>query len=100
MIAVRFLPSAEVELLREVTYYSKGRTGTGVRFQAEAEVEAAVLRARGHPSGGAPSFKGTRSMLVKGFPFSVVYRPAAHEVLVVAIAAHRKRPHYWAERIE
>ena len=74
MIKVRFLPAAEIELLKDVAYYSKARAGTGSRFQAA--VEAAVSRAATHPLGGAPSFKETRSILVKGFPFSVVYRPS------------------------
>ena len=98
MIKVRFLPAAEIELLKEVAYYSKARTGTGIRFQAA--VETAVSRAATHPLGGAPSFKETRSLLVKGFPFSVVYRPSQQELLVIAIAPHRKRPHYWASRVE
>ena len=98
MIDVRFLPAAEMELLKEVAYYSRARTGTGVRFQAA--IEAALSRATTHPLGGAPSFKQTRSVLVKGFPFSLVYRPCASELLVVAIAPHRKRPQYWASRIE
>ena len=98
MTAVRFLPAAEAELLREVAYYSKARTGAGLRFQAA--VETAVARAAHHPLGGAPSFKETRSVLVKGFPFSIVYRPSAQEVLVVAVAPHRKRPQYWSSRVE
>ena len=98
MIKVRFLPAAEIELLREVADYSKGRTGTGIRFQAA--IQAAISRAVSHPLGGAPSFQETRSVLVKGFPFSVVYRPSKPELLVVAIAPHRKRPQYWASRIE
>lgn len=98
MIKVRFLPEAELELLKEVTYYSKGGSGTGVRFQVA--VEAAALRAAAHPLGGAPSFSETRSMLVKGFPFSVVYRPSNREVLVVAVAPHRRQPGYWASRID
>lgn len=98
MINVRFLPAAEMELLKEVAYYSKARTGIGVRFQAA--IETAVSRAATHPLGGAPSFKETRSVLVKGFPFSVVYRPSDRELLVVAIAPHRKSPRYWASRIE
>ena len=64
MIKVRFLPDAEIEFLREVEYYSKGRSGIGLRFQ-EA-VQAAVSRAARHPLGGAPSFKETRSALVNG----------------------------------
>ena len=98
MIKVSFLPAAEVELLKGVAYYSKARAGTGTRFQAA--VQEAVLLAARHPSGGAPSFKETRSVLVKGFPFSVVYWVSATELLVVAIAPHRKRPRYWASRVD
>ena len=98
MTQVRFLPAAEVELLREVAYYANARAGAGLRFQAA--VEAAVARAANHPLGGAPSFKETRSILVKGFPFSIVYRPSVHELLIVAVAPHRKRPQYWSGRVE
>jgi toxin ParE1/3/4 len=97
VIPVRFLPQAEAELLHEVEYYSNARAGTGVRFQAA--VEASLERAARHPLGGAPSPKGTRSMLVKGFPFSVVYRANELELLVVAVAPHRRRPGYWLPRI-
>ena len=85
-------------MLKEVVCYSKGRTGAGVRFQAA--IEAAVRLASHHPLGGAPSFKETRSVLFKGFPFSIVYRPSERELLVVAIAPHLKRPQYWAARVE
>jgi len=90
VIKVRFLPAAEIEFLREVAYYAKARAGAGLRFQAA--VQAAMFRAATHPLGGTPSFKETRSALVKDFPFSVVYRPSAHEVLVVAIAPSSKAP--------
>ena len=97
MNEVRFLPQAEAELLHEVEYYSSSRTGAGIRLQAA--VEAAVDRAARHPHGGAPSPSGTRSMLVKSFPFSVVYRATDNEILVVAIAPHRQRPGYWLNRV-
>lgn len=96
MTVVRFLPEAEIELLHEVAYYSEARSGAGVRF--EVAVEAAIERVRRHPLGGAPSDHGTRSVLIKGFPFSMVYRASAAEILVVAIAAHRRRPGYWLHR--
>lgn len=97
MIPVRFLPQAEAELLHEVDYYSNARAGMGVRFQAA--VEASLERAARHPLGGAPSPKGTRSVLVKGFPLSLVYRAGDAELLVVAVAPHRRRPDYWLPRI-
>jgi plasmid stabilization system protein ParE len=97
VIPVRVLPQAEAELLHEVEYCSNARTGTGIRFQAA--VEASIERTARHPLGGAPSPRGTRSVLVKGFPFSIVYRADERELLVVAIAPHRRRPGYWVPRI-
>ena len=44
--------------------------------------------------------KRTRRMLVKGFPFGIVYRVTDETVLIVAVADSRRRPEYWAERIE
>ena len=49
---------------------------------------------------GAPSFKGTRGMRVKGFPFNLVYRVEAERILIVAVSPHRRRPNYWAARVE
>ena len=95
---VRFLPAAEIEFLRELAYYSKARPGSAAKF--ETSVEAAAQMAVRHSQGGAPSYKGTRAFRVKGFPFSLVYRASEHEVLVVAIAPHSKKPNYWASRIE
>jgi len=97
VIALRFLPEAEAEFLHEIEYYSEARSGTGIRFQAA--VEAALERAVRHPLGGAPTGGSTRGVLVKGFPFSVVYRFTRDELLVVAVAPHRRRPGYWLPRL-
>jgi toxin ParE1/3/4 len=97
VIPVRILPQAEAELLHEVAYYSNGRMATGIRFQSA--VDASIELAARHPLGGAPSAKGTRSALVKGLPFSIVYRADERELLVAAIAPHRRRPGYWQPRI-
>lgn len=96
MIAARFLPAAEAELLKEIAYYSSAREGVGIKFQKS--VEAAISAAALNPKGGAPASRGTRSRIVKGFPFSVVYRANDVELLIVAIAHHRRRPDYWSNR--
>ena len=95
-MCVRFLPEAQAELLHEVEFYSQARAGSGIRFQAA--VEAAVERASHHPLGGAPSPHKTRSMLIKGFPFNIIYRSIGHDLLSVAIAPHRRQPGYWKAR--
>lgn len=53
-----------------------------------------------HPQGGAPPYKETRTFRIKGFPFSLVYRTTAMELLVVAIASHSKKPNYGAARVD
>jgi hypothetical protein len=94
---LRFLPEAQAELMHEIEYYSIARSGAGVRFQSA--VESAPEMSIRHPLGGAPSPRHTRSVLVKGFPFSVVYRADESELLVVAITPHKRRPGYWLARL-
>ncbi len=98
MIKTRFLPAAELELLAEMAYYSRARAGLGFRFQSA--IEGAVARACAFPMSGRPSAKATREMLVKSFPFNVVYRPGESEILIVAIAHQSRQPGYWLARIQ
>ena len=92
----RFLEPAHAEFLEGIAQYTALQAELGVRFQ-EA-VSLAVRLAVEHPDHGAPRSKNTRRRLVKGFPFSVIYRANATEVVIVAIAHQRKRADYWAKR--
>ena len=85
------------ELLHEIAYYEVKRPGTGRRFR-EA-VNAAFNLIRRFPTGGAPGPAGTRKTKVKGFPFTVVYRDDANEVVVFAVAPDRQQPGYWLARL-
>jgi toxin ParE1/3/4 len=98
VIKPQFLPDAEAEFLKEIAYYSDAREGLGIKFR-EA-VMAAVAKAVANPGSGMPSASGTRSRLLKGFPFSVVYRASDKEFLIVSVAHHRRRPGYWLRRIK
>ena len=96
MRRVVFHPEAERELSRELIYYSKGRPGSDTRFLAA--VEAATARAARHPLVGVPTCADNRSIRVRGFPFSVIYRHDAQVLTVIAISPHRKQPLYWVAR--
>ena len=98
MIKPQFLPDAEAEFLKEIAYYSDTREGLGIKFR-EA-VMAAVTKAVANPGGGTPSASSTRSRLLKGFPFSLVYRASDKEFLIVSVAHHRRQPGYWLGRIK
>ncbi len=96
-MSFRFLAPAEAELLEAISYYSSIKAELGLRF--EYEVTIAVRGAVSHPERGAPRSKNTRRWLVKGFPYAVIYRESAEEVLVIAVAHERRKPGYWARRL-
>jgi toxin ParE1/3/4 len=72
--------------------------GLEARF-ADA-VEAAIARAVAFPFSGAPGSKDTRRILVRGFPFAVIYRPEADGILVIALAHHSRQPEHWLHRVQ
>jgi len=94
----RFLPPAQAELLEGIAYYAAIEAALGQRF--EQAMASAVRHAVSHPERGARRSKNTRRWLVKGFPFSVIYRASPQEVVIVAVAHQRKLPGYWAQRID
>ncbi|MFO1267334.1 MAG: type II toxin-antitoxin system RelE/ParE family toxin [Rubrivivax sp.] len=98
MASFRFLPPAEAELLQQISYYSAIRPELGIRF--EEAVANAVRSAAAFPKHGAPRSKNTRRRLVAGFPFGGIYKELEDEILVVAVADGRRKPDYWAERID
>ncbi|MBA5639708.1 type II toxin-antitoxin system RelE/ParE family toxin [Duganella sp. LX20W] len=95
MKRARFLPQAREEFLAEVAYYNTARSGTGTQFVAA--VEAAVARALAFPLSGAP-LGPARRMMVRHFPFSIIYRDEAEGILVIAVAHRSRRPGYWRDR--
>jgi hypothetical protein len=92
----RFVAAARLEFLAEVVYYNEVQSGLGERFTAA--VEEAAARAVGFPLSGSPFRANTRRMIVKGFPFSLVYRPESDEIVIFAVAHHSRRPFYWQSR--
>ncbi|MDQ2916981.1 MAG: type II toxin-antitoxin system RelE/ParE family toxin [Pseudomonadota bacterium] len=97
MKRARFIALAREEFLTEVAYYDQVQPGQGSRFVAAAE--EATVRALAFPLAGAPSAPGARRVFLKGFPFSIVYRPEADGIVVFAVAHHSRLPGYWRSRV-
>jgi len=83
----RFLPAAQREYLVEIAYYDAQRKGDGGRFQRA--VERATSLALSSPLAGAPCAGEARKVVVRGFPFYVVYRPEATGIVVFAVVHTR-----------
>lgn len=97
MSRARFIAAARLEFLAEVIYYSEVEAGLGARFAAA--VEDACARALAFPLSGSPHRSSTRRVLVKDFPFSLIYRSESEGIVVFAVAHHARRPYYWQSRL-
>jgi plasmid stabilization system protein ParE len=92
----RFLAEARRELLGEVAYYENQRKGVGAQFRRAVEKAASLAVA--FPLAGSPCAAETRKIVVKGFPFFLVYRPEGTGIVVFAVVHTRRDPEYWLDR--
>ena len=97
MNRARFIAAARQEFLDEIAYYNEARSGLGLRYMAA--VEEAAARAVAFPLAGSPAAGGTRRVIVKGFPFSLFYRPEGNGIVIFAVSHHSRRPGYWLNRV-
>jgi toxin ParE1/3/4 len=93
---LRFHGEALAELVDQAVYYESKSTGLGERFAAE--VRAATEIAREFPEMGAPFKQNCRRVFPRKFPFSVVYRVLADEIVILAVAPDARKPDYWRRR--
>jgi len=100
-VKIRVLDEAEAELREAARWYERRVTGLGVRFtQAVVDGFTAIERQPliySRPPKVRTS-RDVRRLLLHGFPYAIVVKILATEVLVLAIAHGRRRPGYWRKR--
>ena len=97
------LDKAEEELIEAEKWYEKQRPGLGREFRtAIDEGMERLLKAplAASPIVNVPVSIGARRILVKRFPYSIVFIEHREDLWVVAFSHHRRRPGYWRERME
>lgn len=62
-------------------------------------MEACIERIATYPEVGTPHLLGTRRVLTRGFPFSIIYKAQEQQLVIVAVAHQRRKPEYWLRRI-
>jgi plasmid stabilization system protein ParE len=93
---VEFHPEAENEFLTAVSFYEESSPGLGERFSRE--VAQASERIAKFPQSGRQFGHRLQRVIVKGFPYALVYSVGGAGILVVAVAHLRRRPKYWQPR--
>ena len=90
-------PEALDELREAARFYDDRSSGLGDELVAEVERAFVVVAER--PAAGAPMRGGRRRVLLRRFPYAVIYRELPDGgVRVLAIAHLRRRPDYWRGR--
>jgi len=88
---------ARRELLEARDYYDEQRRGYGERFVEAVEREFELLlqfENIGKSVGG-----GVRRRTLSHWPYGVYYRLRGDELIIIAVAHHRRRPGYWRSRL-
>ena len=95
---VEIHPEAEAEAAVAAGYYAARNAAAARAFTVE--IDTAISRVQREPHVHPVHSHGTRRVLLRTFPFSVVYRFDVERILIVAFAHGSRRPGYWASRLE
>ena len=90
-------PAAQAEAEAAVRYYAQRNPSAAIAFAEE--LDAAISRIAVEPHIFLAHEFGTRRVLLRTFPFGVVFRLDDTTVLIVAVAHGSRRPGYWLGRI-
>jgi toxin ParE1/3/4 len=98
---LRIDAEAQAELQEAVLWYESRRTGLGLELLAE--VDEGIERIRKTPFQFArletmPDEQTIRRLLLRRFPFKLIYEVVEDELHVLAIAHTQRRPGYWKHR--
>ena len=93
---IEFHPLADRELSEAGEFYEAQADGLGADFVAEVERLLEVLAT--YPYIGRPAPTDLRTIPVRRFPYSLIYRVLPDVLRILAVAHHRRRPRYWAGR--
>lgn len=94
---VRLHPDAEHELAEAQDWYDQQRKGLGAEFRVC--IEEAVERIQRDPESYAVIHKGARQILVKRFPYSIIYRAEAQELVIYTVLHGSRHPDVWKRRL-
>ncbi len=97
MTSIVFLAPAEEEMPEAAEYYERRAPGLGREFLAEAQ--RTVRGIVENPQLGRVIRRPIRRRLMLGFPFGILYRVDAHEIIILAVMHLRRRPGYWVGRV-
>lgn len=96
MANVAFLPAAEQDYQEARSWYLARSAQAAAGF--EAALEVALRRVADTPEAFPPCDDRHRFYVLRRYPYSVIYRLDAGNVLVIAVAHARRAASFWQGR--
>lgn len=96
-MTARFLSVAEAEFSDAAAFYEDQDQGLGEIFIEH------IIRSIGYiernPLASPLIDRRVRKASLQKFPYSIIYYLSESELVIVAVAHHKRRPDYWHDRI-
>jgi plasmid stabilization system protein ParE len=92
-----FRPEAQNEILLAQNWYEERAAGLGLEFARAVDV--AVERVLRTPGAYASLDAKYRHLMLRKFPYSIVYHVTDTEIIVVSCFHHRRRPASWMRNV-
>ncbi len=96
-LPIRLLPEARAEFDAAVDWYEQQRPGLGTVFLDR--VKDVFTRIAANPQLHAVTYQDVRKAVVQKFPYVVLYKEEAGEVLIVAVFHTARDPAIWQGRV-
>jgi plasmid stabilization system protein ParE len=95
-VKVRSTRAARGDLQQAARYYDQQRDGLGDEFRDE--VRSTIERIARNPKACKRLDDDFRQCRTRRFPYGIIYRAAAEEVVIIAIFHLHRRPGSWRDR--
>ncbi len=90
-------PAAQAEAEAAARYYAARSPRAAAAYVAE--LDTAISEIERAPHTLLQHVHGTHRILLKRYPFAIVFRLEEQRILIVAIAHGSRRPGYWVTRL-
>ena len=76
-------------------YYARG---TKIAADFESEIDRGIRLISQYPLRWPKFDEERRRLIVRKFPYSIIYEPHGDDAVVLAVAHGKRKPYYWRER--
>ncbi|MDI6792507.1 MAG: type II toxin-antitoxin system RelE/ParE family toxin [bacterium] len=94
---VEFVWPADAELQEAYEYYESQRPGLGSSFLDDFDMAVNYLVS--FPTAWTRISQRTRKILLKRFPYSILYYVDGNNIYLIGIAHQHRNPDYYADRL-